>query len=111
MLWPVVLLLVAGSSATWLAYGLDPLFAERLGGLRFILITRQIQWILLTLSVVPCLVLVARVALNRNRSIWLIGMSVCGGDAVFAILAVAGEAGPHLGRAHYAARYRDARGA
>lgn len=76
MLWPVLLLLIAGCSSTWLAYGLDPAVAAHLGGLKFVILTRQIQWILLVLSIGPCLVLVGRVTLNKNRAVWLIGLSL-----------------------------------
>lgn len=81
MIWPVLLLLVAGCSASWLAYGLDPAVARhfdaaQLGGLHLVILSRQIQWLLLVGSVVPCLVLVGRVALNKTKSFWLIGLSV-----------------------------------
>ncbi|HEY0009282.1 MAG TPA: DUF3179 domain-containing (seleno)protein [Tepidisphaeraceae bacterium] len=72
----ILLLLLAWSAAGWLAYGLDPRATADFGGLAMITFTRRMQWILLVLAILPCLLLIARVTVGKNRAAWLLGLSL-----------------------------------
>ncbi|HEX8340750.1 MAG TPA: hypothetical protein VF624_07570, partial [Tepidisphaeraceae bacterium] len=70
-----LLLLACGASA-WLAYGIDPRVAEHFGGLELICLTRRLQWVLVIVSIVPCLVLIFRVLVGRARVWWMTGLAL-----------------------------------
>jgi hypothetical protein len=72
----IALLLLACGASAWLAYGVDPRVAQHFGGLELICLSRRLQWVLVLATVLPCLVLIARVVLGRTRAWWMIGLSV-----------------------------------
>ena len=74
MLLPVVLLLFATLAAAVMAYGTHPAWAQFEHGFQFILLSRRLQWPMVTLSLVLCLVLLGLVIAGRKRSWWLIGL-------------------------------------
>jgi hypothetical protein len=74
VLLPVVLLLFATLAAAVMAYGTHPAWAQFEHGFQFILISRRLQWPMVTLSLVLCLVLLGLVIAGRKRAWWLIGL-------------------------------------
>ena len=73
---PISLILLSCSAAGWMAYGIDPSFTAGLGGLATVMMTRKLQWILLILSIIPCLILIVRVGMARCRAWWLLGLAI-----------------------------------
>ncbi len=76
MRWAIPLLILSILAAVWLGYGTNPAVAVEFGGLRMITLTRRLQWLLLIAAIVPCLVLIVLVAMNRARVWWLLGLSI-----------------------------------
>lgn len=74
MLAPVLLLLFAVLAAAVMAYGTHPAWAQFPNGLEFILIARRLQWPMVALALILCLVLLALVISGRRRAWWLIGL-------------------------------------
>jgi hypothetical protein len=72
----IALLFISVLASVWLALGMDPTFAIEFGGVEMIALTRKLQWILLILTIVPCLALVVVVSVNRARVWWLLGLSI-----------------------------------
>jgi hypothetical protein len=64
--------MLATASAAMLAYGTDPYWAQFRPGLSLILLTYRLQWVLATLSLVLCLVVVGLIISGRRRVFWLI---------------------------------------
>lgn len=80
------LLLISVFASVWLALGMDPAYAALFGdfgGLWLIALTRKIQWILLILTLLPCLVLIVIVSMNKARVMWLLGLSIVVGMLFF----------------------------
>jgi hypothetical protein len=77
-LWPKVTLvlsvLLATASASLLAYGTDPFWAQYRRGLGLILFTHRVQWILATVSLLLCLTVVGLIVAGRRRAWWLIAL-------------------------------------
>ncbi|CAA9407201.1 MAG: hypothetical protein AVDCRST_MAG64-2089 [uncultured Phycisphaerae bacterium] len=71
---PVLLLLFAVLAAAVMAYGTHPAWAQFPNGLAFILLARRMQWPMVALALVLCLVLLALVISGRRRAWWLIGL-------------------------------------
>lgn len=72
----IPLLLVSVLASVWLALGMHPAFAIEFGGLQTIALTRKLQWILLILTIVPCLGLIIIVSASKARVWWLLGLSI-----------------------------------
>lgn len=70
----VVCVLLATASAAMLAYGTDPYWAQFKPGLGLIVLTHRLQWILATLSLLLCLVVVGLIVGGRSRVWWLIAL-------------------------------------
>jgi hypothetical protein len=68
----IVSTLIATASAAMLAYGTDPFWAQFRPGLSLILLTHRLQWLLATLSLILCLLVVALIISGRRRVFWLI---------------------------------------
>src|SRR5689334_10069709 len=66
--------LLATASAAMLAYGTDPYWAQFRRGLGLILFTHRMQWVLATVSLLLCLVVVALIVAGRRRAWWLIAL-------------------------------------
>ncbi len=62
-------------AASVVAYGAHPFWAQYPHGIAFILFTRRLQWPLLAVVVVFCLLLLALIISGRRRAWWLIGLS------------------------------------
>ena len=71
---PVILIALATLAASVVAYGTQPLWAQFPHGLQFIVLSRQLQWPLISLAMLLCLTLLAQVASGRKRAWWLIGL-------------------------------------
>lgn len=66
---------VATLFAGVVAYGTHPLWAQFRYGLDFILLSRQLQWPFIVLSLIATIALVATVIAGRRRAWWLIGLA------------------------------------
>jgi hypothetical protein len=76
VLLPVALLFFAIVSAAVVAYGNNPDLA-RFGetGVQAIMVCRRMQWPMVTLSVVLCVIVIALVIAGKRRAWWLIGLA------------------------------------
>lgn len=72
---PLILMLVAVLAAAAPAYGTDPLWMRYPHGLEIILLSRRLQWPLLTLSIILCITLIVLVISGKRRAWWLIGLA------------------------------------
>lgn len=80
------LLLISVFASVWLALGMDPgytVYFGDFGGLGLIALTRKVQWILLILTLLPCLALIVIVSMNKARVMWLLGLSLVVGMLFF----------------------------
>lgn len=75
MLLPLLILLSAGISAAVVAYGTQPNWAQFQHGLDLILWSRRLQWPLIALSILCCLLLIGLIISGRKRAWWLIGLA------------------------------------
>jgi hypothetical protein len=66
---------VATVLAGVVAYGTHPLWAQYHHGLDFILLSRQLQWPFIVLSLIATLALVGTIIAGRRRAGWLIGLA------------------------------------
>jgi hypothetical protein len=57
------------------AYGTHPAWAQYPRGLQFILLSRQLQWPFIALSLIAAVALMATVIAGRRRAFWLIGLA------------------------------------
>ena len=57
-----------------LAYGTDPYWAQYRHGMGLILLTHRLQWILATISLLLCLLVVGLIVAGRSRVWWLIAL-------------------------------------
>lgn len=72
---PLILLAGATAAGSALAYGTHPDLAYWRHGLALIMLARRVQWLLVLLSVLPCLVLLGMVVAGRRRAWWLLGLA------------------------------------
>ena len=75
MLLPLFLICLATGAAAIIAYGTHPGLAQLAHGLGLIIFTRRLEWPLIALSLVLCLVLLGLVISGRRRAWWLIGLA------------------------------------
>jgi hypothetical protein len=71
---PVLLIASSVLSAGIVAYGTNALWAQYPHGIDLILWSRRLEWPLVTLSLLLCVVLLALVASGKRRAWWLIGL-------------------------------------
>ncbi|HEY2587467.1 MAG TPA: DUF3179 domain-containing (seleno)protein [Tepidisphaeraceae bacterium] len=71
---PLFLIVSAVLSAGVVAYGTNALWAQYPHGIGLILLSRRLEWPLVTLSLLLCLILLALVASGKRRAWWLIGL-------------------------------------
>lgn len=72
---PLLLLTSATFAAAVVAYGTHPAWAQLRGvGVAIIVVSRHLQWPLVAVSLVLCLVLIGLVVSGRRRAWWLIGL-------------------------------------
>jgi hypothetical protein len=90
---PLFLILVAGLSAGVVAYGTHPNWVQYQHGLELILWSRRLQWPLVALSLIACVLLIAMAISGRRRAWWLIGLA-----PVLALFAHRFTLGPAAGR-------------
>lgn len=88
MILPLILLTIATLSAAVAVYGTLPQWSLLHHGIQIIEITRQLQWPLLTLSVLMCVAMVVSIIIGKRRVWWLIGFAPV--LALFAQLFVTG---------------------
>lgn len=69
---PIVIVLVAAAASALLAFGTNPYWGQFHHGIEFILWSRRLQWPLLAISVIFCLVLLVVVIAGKRRQWWLI---------------------------------------
>ncbi|MDB5292035.1 MAG: hypothetical protein JWL69_3276 [Phycisphaerales bacterium] len=93
MVAPLFLILVAGLSAGVVAYGTHPNWVQYNHGLEFILWSRRLQWPLVALSLIACVLLIGLAISGRRRAWWLIGLA-----PVLALFAHRFTTGPAAGR-------------
>lgn len=75
MVLPLIFLTLAGAAAAVLAYGADPSWMAYRHGLEIILLSRRLQWPLVAVAIICCLVLLAMVVGGNWRAWWLIGLA------------------------------------
>ncbi len=88
MILPLILLTIAILSAATAVYGTLPQWSLFHSGIHVIETTRQLQWPLLTLSVLMCVAIVVSIIIGKRRVWWLIGFAPV--LALFAQLFVTG---------------------
>jgi hypothetical protein len=71
---PLLLLTSATFAAAVVAYGTHPGWAQLGFGMGIIVVSRHLQWPLVAVSIVLCLVLIGLVVSGRRRAWWLIGL-------------------------------------
>lgn len=71
----MILLSLATLAAAVVAYGVHPDWARWHHGLQLILLTRRLQWPLLSLTIVLCIALIAWMIIGRRRPWWLVGLA------------------------------------
>ena len=71
---PILLLALAVLSAGIVAYGTNAIWAQYAHGLDVIVWSERLQWPLIALSLILCLVLLALIASGKRRAWWLIGL-------------------------------------
>jgi len=75
MILPLTLILVALCAAWAVAYGTSFDITQSSGGLRTIILARQLQWPLVALSLLLCISLLGLVIAGKRRAWWLIGLA------------------------------------
>ncbi len=75
MFLPLILSLLATLAAGVMSYGTHPGWARYHWGLGLIMMSRRLQWPLIALSLILCLVLFALVISGKRRIWWLIGLA------------------------------------
>ncbi|HET6246679.1 MAG TPA: hypothetical protein VFE47_03190 [Tepidisphaeraceae bacterium] len=93
MVLPLLLIIVAGLAGGAVAYGTYAEWMRYPHGLEIILWSRRLQWPLVSLSLLACIVLMAMVISGRRRAWWLIGLA-----PVLALFAHRFTIGPAAGR-------------
>src|SRR5437867_9132972 len=74
VLLPLILIALAIVASGWMAYGTGAGLAQYSHGLQIIMLTRRLQWPLISLSLALCVVLLVLVISGRRRAWWLIGL-------------------------------------
>jgi hypothetical protein len=82
VLLPLVLLIPAIAFVLIAAFGVHPGWCQFHWGLQIILLTRRLEWPLVSLSILLCLILISQVVAGKTRAWWLLGLA-----PVLAILA------------------------
>ena len=75
MLLPLLLIALATGSAGIIAYGTDPALAHWAHGMAMIMLSRRLQWPLVTLCLILCIALLALVISGKHRAWWLIALA------------------------------------
>jgi hypothetical protein len=71
---PLLLIVFAALAAAVVAYGPHPAWGQFEHGLQLIVWSRRLQWPLVALSIMLCLLLIAMVVLGKRRAWWLVGL-------------------------------------
>jgi len=71
---PLLLVFLAVLSAGVVAYGTNAFWAQYPHGIELILWSRRLEWPLVTLSLLLCLVLLGLIVAGKRRAWWLIGL-------------------------------------
>ena len=75
MLLPVILILLALLAAACLAYGTEPVWASYgVHGIDVIIWSRRLEWPIIFVAILLCLILLGLVISNQRRAWWLIGL-------------------------------------
>ena len=74
MILPLALIGLAIVSAGVMAYGPEPAWAQYPHGLEFIMVSRRLEWPLVSLSILLCIALIALVVAGKRRAWFLIGL-------------------------------------
>ncbi len=72
---PLALLIPAVIAVLIVAFGVHPGWCQFHFGLQLILLTRRLEWPLVAVSIILCLILIALVVAGRTRSWWLLGLA------------------------------------
>src|SRR5207302_5317508 len=72
---PLLLSFFATLAAAVMAYGTHPGWAQQGWGLSLIMLTRQLQWPLISVSLILCLILLGLVISGKRRAWWLIALA------------------------------------
>lgn len=75
MILPLTLILVALGAAWTVAYGTSFDITQHSGGLRTIILARQLQWPLVAAALLLCISLLGLVIAGKRRAWWLIGLA------------------------------------
>ena len=75
MVLPFALIILAISSAAVVAFGTNPDLGRFQHGVEFIMNVRRLQGPLVLMSILPCVVLIVLVILNKRRAWWLLGLA------------------------------------
>jgi hypothetical protein len=71
---PVALIILAVLSASVVAYGTEPGWAQYPHGVELIMLARRLEWPLVSLSILLCIALIALVVAGKRRAWFLIGL-------------------------------------
>jgi hypothetical protein len=74
VLLPILLLILAALSASIVAYGIHPAWAQYHNGIQFILFARRYQLPLFAICIIACLTLIA-IVVSGKRAWWLVGLA------------------------------------
>lgn len=75
MLLPLLLIVLSTGAAAIMAYGTHPGLAHDANGLHLLMLTRRVEWPLIAVSLILCMVLLGLVISNKRRAWWLIGLA------------------------------------
>jgi hypothetical protein len=75
VLLPLLLIALATGAAGIIAYGTDPAVAHWSHGLAMMMLSRRLQWPLVTLCLLLCIALLALVISGKRRAWWLIALA------------------------------------
>lgn len=75
MILPLLLLILAAMPAAVIAYGVNPFWGQYPHGIELIVLSRRLQWPMLALTVILCLILIGLIVAGRRRAWWLIGLA------------------------------------
>jgi hypothetical protein len=71
---PLALIGLAILSAGVMAYGTEPAWAQYPHGIEFIMLSRRLEWPLVSISILLCIALIALVVAGKKRAWFLIGL-------------------------------------
>jgi hypothetical protein len=75
VLLPLLLIAFATGAAAIVAYGTDPAFAHWSSGLAIIMLSRRLEWPLVTFCLILCIALLGLVISGKKRAWWLIALA------------------------------------